>query len=85
MYLHIGQNVLIPAKNVVGIFDIENTTQSHITRDFLARAERSGGVENVGDDIPRSFIVCEEDGKVKIFLSQLSSATLLRRSGSAGL
>lgn len=80
MYLHLGQNVVVPVSSVIGVFDIENSTQSHLTRAFLNAAEKAGQVESVGDDIPKSFVVCEENGKRRIYLSQLSSATLLKRT-----
>ncbi len=80
MYIHIGQNVVIPSDSVVGIFDIDNTTQSHITRAFLNGAENKGQIVNVSDDIPKSFILCIENGNRTVYLSQLASSTLLKRS-----
>ena len=82
MYLHLGQNVVVPESSVVGIFDLDNTTGSHITRKFLSHAEKDGRIINVSDELPKSFIVCNEKNKTKIFLSQLSSQTLLKRSGT---
>ena len=79
-YLHIGQNVVVPDTSVIGVFDIDNTTQSHITRAYLSGAEKAGEIQNIAEDIPRSFVVCVEDGRRVIYLSQLSSATLLKRS-----
>ena len=79
-YLHIGQNVVVPDTSVIGVFDIDNTTQSYITRAYLNEAEKAGEIENIADDIPRSFVVCVEEGRRIVYLSQLSSATLLKRS-----
>jgi hypothetical protein len=80
MYLHLGQNVVVPFSSVIGVFDLDNTTGSHVTRTFLSRAEKAGQVINVAEDIPKSFIVCNEENQTKIFLSQLSTATLMKRS-----
>lgn len=80
MYLHLGQNVVVPMKTVIGVFDLDNTTGSHITRAFLKNAEKAGQIVNISDDLPKSFIVCSEDGQTKIYLSQLASSTLLKRS-----
>lgn len=85
MYLHLGSSVVIPQREVLGIYDLDNSSWSHITRSFLAKAEREGRVVSVGDDLPKSFLVCEDRrGEIIVYLSQLSSATLLRRveSGS---
>lgn len=89
MYLHLGQSVVVPYRDVIGLFDLDNTTASHITRAALERAEREGRVINVGEDLPKSFAVCQPPsgrgrGKAVVYLSQLSTATLLRRAESGG-
>ena len=92
MYLHLGQNVVVPEADVIGIFDLDNTTGSHITRKFLGEAEKAGWVVSVSDDLPKSFVVCGAEPPVsakqptdacndnKIYLSQLSTQTLQKRS-----
>ena len=83
MYLYLGQGVMMPQEDIVGIFDLDNTTWSHRTRKLLDRAEEEGRVIFVGEDLPRSFIVCEtEEGEEVVFLSQLSAATLAKRVAS---
>lgn len=85
MYLHLGQNTLVPVKSVLGVFDLDNSTSSHITRKFLNNAEKNKKVINIAEDIPRSFVLCCENGDSVIYLSQLSSQTLLKRSQSSSL
>jgi len=80
MYLHLGQSVVVPEADVIGIFDLDNTTGSHITRKFLSEAEKAGSVVNVSDELPRSFVVSGKNKDVTIYLSQLSPQTLLKRS-----
>jgi len=58
MYLHLGQSVVVPEEEVIGIFDLDNTTGSHITRKFLSDAQRDGRVIAVTEELPKSFIVC---------------------------
>ena len=80
MYLHIGQNVVVPFGDVVGLFDLDNTSSSHLTRSFLERAEKEGRLVNVSDDLPKSFVLCRpEGGQPTVYLSQMSSAALSRR------
>ena len=59
MYLHLGQSVVVPQRDVIGIFDLDNASSSRLTRAFLERAEREGGVVDVSVDLPRSFVVCQ--------------------------
>jgi len=79
MYLHLGQSVVVPEAEIIGIFDLDNTTGSKITREFLSDAEKEGSVVSVSEELPRSFVVCSGQ-KMKIYLTQLSSQTLLKRS-----
>jgi len=84
MYLHLGQSVVVPEATIIGIFDLDNTTGSHITRQFLGGAERAGRVASVSEELPKSFIVCDETGggkpRMTVYLSQLTSLTLMKRS-----
>lgn len=80
-YLHIGQNVMLEKKRIIGIFDLDNTSTARDTRAFLRSAEESGVVQSACEDIPRSFILCDHPyHKQIIYLSQLNAQTLLRRS-----
>lgn len=80
MFLHLGENVVVPIKDVIGIFDIETTTYSSDTSQFLRMAEEDGFVERVTDDNPKSFVIAEVNKKSKIYLSPISSSTLSKRS-----
>ncbi len=82
MYLHLGQNTVVNKNNVVGIFDLDGTTVSVKTRNFLRSAEKSGNVFNVSDELPKSFVICEENGKTTVYISQMSAYTLLKRFSS---
>jgi len=80
MYLHLGQDTIVMTERIVGVFDLDNTTVSKHTRDFLAKAQKEGRVVDVTNELPKSFIVCESDGAETVYLSQMSPATLLRRA-----
>ncbi|MBR5452222.1 MAG: DUF370 domain-containing protein [Clostridia bacterium] len=82
MYLHLGQSTLVKTKDIIGIFDLDTATVAKPTRDFLSKAEKEGRVINVTYELPKSFIVCNDDNEIKVYISQLSSTTLLKRAGS---
>ena len=85
MYLHLGQAVMVPSESVVGIFDLDNTTASKITQKFLEGAQDASCLVNIAEDIPKSFVVCEKGGRRRLILSQMNTATLLKRSESGEL
>lgn len=78
MYLSIGNDMAVRERGIVGIFDMDNTTTSKRTREFLAAAEQEGQVVPC-DDLPKSFIVTAEYGMDRVYLTTLSSATLEKR------
>ena len=83
MYLHIGQNEIIPEHRVIGIFDLDKCSYSKRGREYLERAEDEGVVLDVSGDIPRSFVVCDHPYHTQIvYLSLLNSATLAKRAES---
>ena len=75
MYLHLGSNAIVFTKDIIGIFDMDKTTVSARTRNFLAAKEKEGTIVVLGDGLPQSFVVTKE----KVFLSPISSKTLEKR------
>ena len=81
MYLSIGGGFVVRRRDIVAVFEMDNATYSRISRDALSLAEKRGEVINAAEDIPRTFIVCEEGGKRRVYLSGLSGSALKRRMG----
>jgi hypothetical protein len=81
MYLHLGKGTAVAKSEIVAIFDLDNSSWSKITRDFLSRAEKAGRVVSDCDDLPKSFALIQRPNGQWVYLSQLSSATLLSRMG----
>lgn len=80
MYSDLGQNLILPNRALVGIFDLDNTTWSFRTRRFLDQAEAEGRVTALGVDLPRSFILSQEgQAPAQIHITSLSAAALQRR------
>ncbi len=82
MYLHLGNNYVVTARDIVGIFDIENTSISKYTKEFLSNAQKNKRVVYCTYELPKSFVVCfdKKDLSETVYVSQISCATLLKRS-----
>ncbi len=81
MYLHLGRDIAVSRQTIVGIFDFDTATYGKRTREFLTQAEKQGRVTVVSDELPKSAVVCVEDGQTTVYISQISSQTLLKRAG----
>lgn len=81
MYLHLGQDTVVCTDDIIGIFDLENTSISKITKEFLAKSEKAGRVVNVSYELPKSFVICTQNKKTAVYITQISSSTLRKRAG----
>ena len=77
MFLHIGEGKILNKKEIVGIFDLETTSTSKKTREFLRINDKDGNVEYVGIEIPKTYIV---NRNKKVYITQISSQTLHKRA-----
>jgi len=80
MYISIGADFAVRDRSVIGIFDLDNASWSKHTRQFLREAERQGEVVAITGDLPKSFVLTEEFGLNRVFLTQFNSAALEKRS-----
>ncbi len=78
MYLHLGEETVIRDKNIIGIFDLDNTTVMKSTRNYLRKATEEARVQTVSYELPKSFIVTDEK-TYSVYISQLMPATLEKR------
>ena len=79
MYLHLGDNVAIPDKYVIGVFDLETSTIAKDTRQFLHKAQSENQIYDICDDIPKAFVLAREYNNNRIYITQVASETLRKR------
>ena len=85
MFLHLGADLVVNVKDIIAIMDMDTSSTSKITREYLKNAEKSNDVINVSfEDLPKSYVVCQEKEKRKVYISPISSVTLLKRANKAG-
>lgn len=80
MYVGIGGDMAVRDRSIIGIFDLDNTTTSRHTRRFLSEAEQHGVVIDVSGELPKSFVLTQELGMERIYLTQFNTAAIDRRT-----
>lgn len=86
MYLHLGQNTVIKEEEIIGIFDMDNTTVSKISREYLSLKQKNEEIVNVSLELPKAFVVCSDKNKKEnVYITQISTSTLLKRTRSINL
>lgn len=81
MFLHLGEDTVITDENIIGIFDIDNSTVNKATRDYLSKAEKDRRIVYVNYDLPKSFIVTDD----KVYISPVNTGTLNRRANKLNI
>lgn len=80
MYINIGQDTNITDKEILGIFDLDNTTVMKATREYINTASRKNECETVSmEELPKSFIVTEKNGKRNVYISPFNTSTIYKR------
>ena len=85
MYIHIGNGVTVKSSDVIGVFDLDTSTVSSITRKFINKKEKEGKLSYSDSDLPRAFILAKEDGDYKVKLSRISAQGIKARAESDGI
>lgn len=81
MYVHLGLDVLVKSEDIIGIFDLESSSISKHTRNFLKVSEEQKKIINVCTDIPKSFVVVKnKNNEEKVYITQISSSTIKKRN-----
>jgi len=80
MFLHLGSDFLVNIKDIVGIFDLDQTTLSEKTKSFLKDSEKTGIVISVDNDLPKSFVIATVYDETRVYLSSLSCSVLKKRA-----
>lgn len=81
MYLHLGNTSTVRKSDIIGVFDMDNTTISKQGRKFLTIAEKNGDIVYTSEDLPKSYIIANTGAKTMVYVSSISSATLKKRAG----
>ena len=80
MILHLGEDAVVPMEDIIAIIDMKADCNSAVNQEFMHIAEEEGFIQCISEDAPKSFVLAEMNKKTVLFLSPISSATLLKRS-----
>ena len=84
MFLHLGNDVYVNQKDIVAVCNLDTASVSKNTQIYLKKAEEMGIVETICSDIPKTFVIVRKKNKNKVYLTNISSVTLLKRSETSG-
>ena len=66
MFIQITKDKFIRQKNIIGVFDLDTSTVSGVTKGFLSGAEKNNKNNIIGiNTLPKSFVLTDD----KIYFS----------------
>ena len=81
MFIYLGENTVISANEIVAMINLDNSNTAEFTREFFGISQKKGEVVTINNELPRSAVICEKDGKKTVYISQISTSTLKQRLG----
>ncbi len=75
-YINIGGVQIVKKSSVLGVFDLDAASTKTDTKRFLSKCESKGHLITVGNDIPKSFVLCAEGRKELVYITQLSTQSI---------
>ncbi len=79
MYLHLGSETVVNTKDIIMVLDLESTSVSKYSKEFLRIAQEEGFVRNVSEELPKSIVICEEEGQSVVYITNISTKALSGR------
>ncbi len=75
MYIHIGGEISLLKKNIIGIFDIEKTSVNKSVNDYLKLLQKKGRIYYTSYEMPKAFVVTDN----MVYITNVSAATIKKR------
>ena len=79
MYIHVGEDILVRAKDIIAIIDKQTVNSSKYVEEFLERQQQS--VINLSKNAFKSVVITTNH----IYFSPLASGTLKKRSNKSAI
>lgn len=80
MTLHIGGNIVVPINDIIAIIDAEMIDISDANKEFMQVSKDEGFVVDISKEETKSVIISQCEKNTVIYMSPISSTTLLKRS-----
>lgn len=88
MYLHLGADIVVKKDDIIAIMDMESSSLSRTTKEFLKNEEMMGRVINVDvENLPKSYVLVRYNKNIEtfVYISPIATQTLLKRANHSNL
>ena len=79
MYLHIGKDIIIKNKDIIGIFNIDFVKNTKEYKKMLEHLQECGNLKDISDDQAKTFILTEDNTNIKGYITNIGTTTIGKR------
>ena len=79
MYLHIGKDYIVKNNEIIGIFNINYVKNTKEYKAMYNNLDESGDIIKVSDSKAKAFILTENQGKRKAYITNIGVNTISKR------
>ena len=79
MFIQLEHGESIDEREIIGIFDIDLSGRARATLDLFKRKDGETGVISLCNDIPKSFLLCDNAFGDRIYITGLSTESVKKR------
>lgn len=79
MYLHIGKDIIIKNKDIIGIFNIDFVKNTKEYKKMLEHLQEYGNLKDIADNQAKTFILTEDKTNIKGYITNIGTTTIGKR------
>ena len=79
MYLHIGKDYIVKNNEIIGIFNIDYVKNTKEYKAMYSSLDEDGNIIKISDNKAKSFILTENQGKRKAYITNIGVNTISKR------
>ena len=80
MFVHIGNNIVLEEKDIIGIYNIESMRDSEEYKNLIESLKRTDNLVTQANGDARSLIMTKENGKIVGYETNVSTMSIAKRA-----
>ena len=80
MFVHIGNNIVLEEKDIIGIYNIESMRDSEEYKNLIESLKRTDNLVTQANGDARSLIMTKENGKIVGYETNVSTMAIAKRA-----
>lgn len=80
MFLHIGNNIILDEKDIIGIYNIESIRDTEEYKNLIESLKRTNNLVMQAEGDAKSLIMTKDNDKILGYETNISSITIAKRS-----